>query len=431
MGNYQDRVTTLRDILEMSPEERKARYRVDSGNKHIDKVTINGNVFTDYSAFSFLWEKSYVKSPVRSGDGSIGNLNSYSTFLTPHLKIDFGLMSIDSYRKIMQLIYSSNEFLVTCYDVVNNKDTTNKMYFTTEEMPKLWTIVDALNGDENAVMLLGVQDYTVEMVGTNVEVDSITINYYLNSPTGGEQDKLIFSENYSIGEDFILGANSTIEGYSCEGYNFNGAWHIGSSSGVLYNHNEAFTISKGVVDEKSNSINFYADWKATNTYTLTYSYGLGSPQIDTSTMQEITSKQVQVGVAIGELPDSATPSVQYGEKGKEKTYYPYSNGGWYKTSQKSPSTQVFSTTPYWIDKSATIYQLYDVASYQAKYMVDGKEYSTVDIEYGAFIQMPKLIKIGYTFKQWDIVGQNGEKVVGNKMPPFPITLTAKFEEISK
>jgi hypothetical protein len=44
--------------------------------------------------------------------------------------------------------------------------TTNEMYFTTEEMPKLWTIVSALNG-ENCVELLGVQDYTVEMVGTN------------------------------------------------------------------------------------------------------------------------------------------------------------------------------------------------------------------------------------------------------------------------
>ena len=43
-----------------------------------------------------------------------------------------------------------------------------KFNFSTEEMPKLWTIVDALNGDENAIMLLGVQDYTVEMIGTNL-----------------------------------------------------------------------------------------------------------------------------------------------------------------------------------------------------------------------------------------------------------------------
>ena len=191
-------IKTLRDIIvnpntRLSPAQMREIYGVsgtylDENNvavaRNIDKVTINGNVFTDYSAFSFLWEKSYVKSPSRSGSGSIGNLNSYATFLTPHLKIDFGLISIDSYRKIMQLIYTSNEFLVTCYDVVNNKNTTNKMYFSTEEMPKLWTIVDALNGDENAIMLLGVQDYTVEMVGTNNDIDTVTVNYYLNSPDG-------------------------------------------------------------------------------------------------------------------------------------------------------------------------------------------------------------------------------------------------------
>lgn len=172
-------MASIREILEMSKADRIAEYKAVD----IDKVIIDGNVFTDYSAFSFLWEKSYVKSPVRSGSGTIGNLNSYSTFLTPHLKIDFSLMSIDSYRILMNLIYSKNEFTVTCYDVVNNKDTTNKMYFSTEEMPKLWTIVDALNGDENAIMLLGVQDYTVEMIGTNNEVETATITYNLNVPS--------------------------------------------------------------------------------------------------------------------------------------------------------------------------------------------------------------------------------------------------------
>ena len=81
--------TTIQQVI-----ENKANYRVDVAGKSIHTVDINGNIFTDYSAFSFLWEKTYVKSPVRSGNGTIGNLNSYATFLTPHLKIDFSLMSI-------------------------------------------------------------------------------------------------------------------------------------------------------------------------------------------------------------------------------------------------------------------------------------------------------------------------------------------------
>lgn len=430
MANYQDRVKTLRDILQMSPEERKSTYRVDSSDKHIDKVTINGNVFTDYSAFSFLWEKSYVKSPVRSGDGTIGNLNSYSTFLTPHLKIDFGLMSIDSYRKIMQLIYSSNEFLVTCYDVVNNKDTTNKMYFSTEEMPKLWTIVDALNGDENAIMLLGVQDYTVEMVGTNVKVDTIAINYYLNAPDGSGSTTPIFSEDMAIGSEVVLGSGTGIDTYTFDGYAFNGKWRLGSVDGTLYNNNDGFAVDKPLIDETSNSINFYADWQATNTYTLTYSYGLGTPKVDTTTMLEITNKQVQNGVAIGELPTSESlPSVKYGKEGEEQTYYPYTWLGWYKNSIPTTSGKVESTTPYWLTQSTTIYQLYQTASYQVTYIVDGNTYSSVQVEYNASVPMPQLIKSGYTFNGWKYVYNGVEQVLTSmKMPPFAITLTAVFTE---
>ena len=176
---------TLRDIMRMSPENRKALYRVSGVDgdtpKHIDKVTIDNNTFTDYTAFTFLMEKSYVKSPVRSGSGSIENLDSYASFLTPHLKIDFSVISIDSYRILMKLLRSKNEFTVTCYDVVNDIDVTHKMYFSTEQMPKLWAISKALNGDE-WVELLGVQEFTIELIGTNTNFDDVTVTYNLNTP---------------------------------------------------------------------------------------------------------------------------------------------------------------------------------------------------------------------------------------------------------
>jgi hypothetical protein len=126
-------------------------------------------------------EKSYVKSPVRSGSGSIENLDSYASFLTPHLKIDFSTVSIDTYRVLMKLLRSKNEFTVTCYDVVNDKDVTHKMYFSTEQMPKLWSIAKALNGDE-WIELLGVEDFTVELIGTNTNFEKVTVTYNLNKP---------------------------------------------------------------------------------------------------------------------------------------------------------------------------------------------------------------------------------------------------------
>lgn len=181
---------TLIEIMRMSPAERQAVYRVSEissdivFSKHIDRVDIEGNVFKDYSAFSFIMEKTYLKSPVRSNTGSIKNLDSYAWFLTPHLQINFGLMSIDNYRTMMKLIRSKNEFQVTCYDVVDDKDVTHKMYFATEQMPKLFTIARALSGGECYVELLGVQDYTIELIGTNTGVDMLNIIYNLNVPSG-------------------------------------------------------------------------------------------------------------------------------------------------------------------------------------------------------------------------------------------------------
>jgi hypothetical protein len=420
------------DIVCLSPEEKYEAFGVNNNGKNIEKVIINGNEFTDYKAFSFLWEKSYIREPVRSGNGSIGNLNAYATFLTPHLKIDFSVMSIDSYRKLMSLIYSSNEFLVTCYDVVNDKMTTNKMYFTTEEMPKLWTIVEAVNGNENAISLLGVQDYTVEMVGTNNTVETITVNYYLNSPNGTGATTPIGSFDIDIGSEILLGQDSNISDYlnDFQGYAFNKVWKLGSEeNSPKYNDGDAFAITGAVIDTNSNSINFYAEWKPTGTYTLTYSYGLGEPKIDTTTMQEITSKQVVYGNPIGNLPTSTnSPSVEYGEGDNKKTYYPYTWKGWYKTpiiAENSEKLEPFIA--YWQKSSTTIYQVYSPNKYTLYYYVDGEIYDSIALEYGTPIPMLNIIKSGYDFKGWQ-VNHNNKIVTSLTMPPLETKLTAIFEK---
>lgn len=181
MGDYR----TIREILELSPSQRKSLFQVSGlENKHIDRVTIDGIHFNDYSAFTFLMESAFVTSPARSSNGSMPDMDTYPWFLTPHIKIDFSLMSIEAYRQIMKLLRSKKEFVVTCYDIVDDKDVTHKMYFATEQMPKLWSIAKALNGGKPWVELLGVQDYTVELIGTNNDYEKSNITYYLNAPSG-------------------------------------------------------------------------------------------------------------------------------------------------------------------------------------------------------------------------------------------------------
>ena len=202
---------SIRDILALDKDQRSDYYKATN----IEKVIIDGNEFTDYSAFSFIWEKSYVKSPVRGGDGSIVNMDSYATFVIPHLKIDFSMMSIDSYRVLMSLLYMKNEFEVTCYDVVNNRQTTNKMYFSTEEMPKLWAIADEMNGAE----VYGVQDYVVEMVGTSKFKIPLYVEYRQLSGT------IIKGGVPAIdGEDFVVG--SGLDGSA----SYSGLWQLGNGT---------------------------------------------------------------------------------------------------------------------------------------------------------------------------------------------------------
>lgn len=125
---------------------------------------IDGTSYSGYSDYTFIWEKSYIKSPSRTQDGSMGNLQTLSTFVTPHMTATYNLMSIDSYRSIMKQYLSKNEFEVTCYDPVNNELTTNKMYFATPNTPKFYYLA---REDGSGVDLIGVENYTVELIGTN------------------------------------------------------------------------------------------------------------------------------------------------------------------------------------------------------------------------------------------------------------------------
>ena len=267
---------TMLEILGMRLENRRDEYRVDTVGKEMQTVVIDGNVFTDYGAFSFIREKSYFDEPTRSADGVISNLDNYATFTTPHLTINFSLLSIDSYRTLMNLIYTKNEFRVTCYDIVQNKRVTERMYFATEEMPKIFAIARAYQG-EKWLELLGVQDYTVEMIGTNADVEKVKVNYYLNSPTGEGQITPIYSEDVEYGLDFIVGLGSGIESFVIEGYTFAQQWHLNEPTGTIFPNGEAYTVS--YYDRAPATINFYAKWQNSG-YIMSLNYGLGDTVYD-------------------------------------------------------------------------------------------------------------------------------------------------------
>lgn len=129
--------------------------------KNIACLTIDDEVISGYSSYSFVKVKEYLKEPVRATDGSIKNLNDYVTFITPKVRIKFNALSLDGYRLLMRKILEKNEFNVGCYDFINDEWVNNNMYFYPNDYPEIFQF------DLNVLAIL---NYEIELIGTNTPI---------------------------------------------------------------------------------------------------------------------------------------------------------------------------------------------------------------------------------------------------------------------
>lgn len=225
----------INDILRKSWQDRQTQY----GSTDIQKVIIDGNEFTGYKTFSSFWELTYSKSPERSTGGVIGNLNSIPCFVTPHLKINFAMMDIDSYRRLYDLILDRREFTVKYYDVVHNQIETQKMYFAPDQLPTLYAVARRLNGEE-WVEVLGIQNYTVELIGTNNELEKVDILYY------DENDNLIpeASQTVNLNDEVIVNYDYKPTNTNVR---FDGVWL--KKSGAKVFNGKTITANTTIIEE--------------------------------------------------------------------------------------------------------------------------------------------------------------------------------------
>lgn len=413
---------SITDIYGLDVEILKTEYEA----VNIDKVKIDGNTYTNYGAYSFIWEKSYVKPPERSNGGTFDNLNSYATFITPHFVIDFSIISIDDWRSIMRQHLERNEFIVECYDCIYNKTIKKKMYFAPEEMPKLRTL-NRRRFDSNKqvwedfIALAGVESYKLEMIGTNASLDYVSVIYHLNPPeeTGISDSQIAESDIYS-GEELIIGQSAQ----SWYNETFGGKYKFKhwctsptSKDKGIYLKDTAYTISENIV--------LYAIWESTESRNLHFSYGLSTPLIENG--QYVFSKEVSTNKPIGSLPNiDFAPTLKY----EEEIYTPYYNGGWYKTPNKaSNSEEVTQDTVYWTNTDSTIYCLYDTMSYIVTYHtgIEDIALDSISVKYGEQVFQPKLYTEYYDFKGW-YLDSDYTKTLSGTMPPYSIDLYAKWEE---
>ena len=387
---------------------------------YIAEVKINGNRFRNYGQYSFIWEKTFVKPPKRSAGGSLGNLNSYATFLTPHLILDFSVMSIDDYRKIMLLHYGANEFTVECYDPIYNRKIKVKMYFATEEMAKLYTIAQNRllpNGQwEEWVDLVGVTEYKVELIGTNNDLDEVSVRYVYNSditPTGAPMPDQ-YEENIYFGEEIVVGSNSNFpDTPPTNSLKFK---HWVDESGLIYTNGAVITVNA--------PLTLYAVWETPATKTLSFNYGLSDEDftVTNGIREPISNREVQYGQSIGILPKlTVEPTIVYNGE-KIPVYY---NGAWYRTPSKN--TKVNDNELYWIDRDTIIYAIYDKKLFSVTYHTNAPDITipTQSVAYDEIVYAPTLYREGYTFKGW-YTDSEWKNAFSGKMPPYDLTLYARW-----
>lgn len=387
----------------------------NASNKTQDMIgfIIDGNIITCYASYSYFDAKSYVTSPKRSVGFVIENLNSYATGLTPRLRIKFSMMPLETYRTIMKLIQSKNEFIVQCYDIVWDRIKTWKAYFEPEDFPELF-IYD--------LHTLGAMNYEIVLTGTNADLDNVSVVYHSNPPPNQGGDVTAGSGDVPMHSEIIIGADAG----DIKDNNFGGGYKFKSwnekpdGTGTTYNDKTVLQINNDLV--------LYAIWQPTNEITLSFDYGLSSVATETENgiLKEIHSKTVQVGQPIGALPTTDTfPKVTI----DNDDYYPYYGGGWYTLPNKN-STRVNERTTFEGNNNVTIYRLYDVYSYLVEYITNQSDIQipTQSIEYGASVVIPILAKNGKTFRGWyDNPQFTGSQISSLKMPPKNIALYAKWE----
>ena len=184
---------TIKEQAKRLPRSFREHYRETA----LDRIEIDGCEIHGYFEYYFMEEKSYIEQPVRSQDGSINDLDDYTTFLTPHLIIKYNMMNIEDYRTLMTFLKSKNSFNVTCYDIVADRRVTHEMYFANPQMPVIY---------QQYLTVMGIKEYSIELIGTNRRTDDMKIDFDIFKSGIGNEGHSAYSNDTWI--SFVLRGES-------------------------------------------------------------------------------------------------------------------------------------------------------------------------------------------------------------------------------
>jgi hypothetical protein len=309
------------------------------------------------------------------------------------------------------------------------------MYFAPDQMPKLYAVARKLQGQSDKyIEVLGVQDYTIELIGTNASMDKVEIRYY------DENDNLIANAVNSVDKGVEAIVNYD---YVPTNGRFDGKWQKNNVEGAY--------VFNGSVITPTDNVKLKAVVESTNQYTLSLDYGIGIkpiPQVSTKQVDSFSvTKNTVIGTAILNanitLADGTTFAFPSSGTGVDKVNYnekeyngsdAYEFKGWYWSTEVNSAMQVFAYTDYGQSSNRTIHQIYTPKSYEITFDTNDTDITLLPItaKYNEKVVVPKLNKTGRNFKGWywtdkDKNGKDVEVGFNGVMPPFTLNLYAKWE----
>lgn len=94
-------------------------------NNIVKPLVVDGVTLPMHSTYAFELKKTYVKEPPRNNSGQIKNFPD--KFFVPYFKVTWSVITMENYKKIMELI-EADENVVEYYDSTDNSYKTARFY---------------------------------------------------------------------------------------------------------------------------------------------------------------------------------------------------------------------------------------------------------------------------------------------------------------
>lgn len=175
-----------------------SQLNIDS-ERTLGTITIDGVVFKSigYGMLKSANVMSYKDEPTRADDFTMADINTYTRRIVPEVSIGFKLISATEFVKLKTLLNKKVEHIVEYYDNDFGYYVTHRMYVQPAELQDFFS---------RGQSVIGVQNYTITLVGTMNDEPNFTITYNVEDLVKGNVKDYDINTKFAY-EDIALGGD--------------------------------------------------------------------------------------------------------------------------------------------------------------------------------------------------------------------------------